>query len=179
MARGTSSRRLAQAAFEVAIAREGLEAWEKDLLTVKSVLSNADVVGFMDSPQVPLEVKVAGLKTLLGGVSPRVRNFVSVLVARNHVRRIDSVIREFATLADGRRGIARATVSTAVPLDDQRRSMVTSALGNLTGKKVVLTERVDASLLGGIVARVGDRLIDGSSRTRLHDLRSALAERPV
>ncbi len=179
MARATSSRRLAQAAFEVAVAREGLDAWEKDLATVRSVLSNADVIGFMGSPQVPLEVKVAGLKTLLGGVSPRVRNFVSVLVARKQVRRIDSVVREFETLADGKRGIARATVSTAVPLDDLRRSMVVTALGSMTGKKVVLTERIDPSLLGGIVARVGDRLIDGSSRTRLRDLRSALAERPV
>ncbi len=179
MARTTSARRLAQAAFEVAAARGELEAWETDFVAVLSVLANADVIGFMESPQVPISEKYAGVNKLLGGASQRVRNFVCVLVSRRQVRKFSSIDREFQRLADQRRGLVRATVTSAVPLDEQRRRRVAVALGELVGSKVMMTEKVDPSVLGGIVARVGDRLVDGSTRTRLHNLRSALAERPV
>ena len=66
-----------------------------------------------------------------------------------------------------------------MPLDDERRGRVAQGLETLAGKKVVLTERVDPAIIAGVVARVGDRLIDGSARARLRDLRGALATRPM
>lgn len=179
MARATSSRRLAQAAFEVALAREGLDRWEKDLADVQALLSNEDFAAMLESPQVPARVKLDGVGMLLRDVSPRVRNFVGVLVTRGQTRRFEAIFEQFHRLADDRRGIARAEVVTAVPLDDERRGRVAQGLETFVGKKVILTERVDPAIIAGVVARVGDRLIDGSARARLRDLRGALATRPL
>jgi F-type H+-transporting ATPase subunit delta len=179
MARATSARRFAQAAFEVALAREGLDRWEKDLADVQVLLSNEDFAALLDAPQVPADVKLDGAGRLLRDVSPRVRNFVAVLITRGRTRQFAAIFEEFRRLADEQRGTARAEVVTAVPLDDERRGRVAQGLEAIVGKKVVLTERVDPAILGGVVARVGDRLIDGSARTRLRDLRGALATRPL
>ena len=179
MARAESIRRFAQAAFEVAREREGLDRWEQDLSEVQTLLANEDFAALVDAPQAPLQVKLDGVKTLLRDVSPQVRNFVAVLIVKRRTRRFDDIFAEFRRLADEHRGIARAQVVTAVPLDGGRRQKVSDALGQIVEKQVVMTERVDAAILGGIVARVGDKLIDGSTRARLHELRSTLAVRPA
>ena len=179
MARATSSRRLAQAAFEVALAREGIDRWEKDLADVQALLLNEDFAAMLESPQVPARVKLDGVDMLLRDVSLRVRNFVGVLVTRGQTRRFEAIFEEFRRLADDRRGIARAEVVTAVPLDHEWRGRVVQGLETIVGKKVILTERVDPAIIAGVVARVGDRLIDGSARARLRDLRGALATRPL
>ncbi|MSQ08565.1 MAG: F0F1 ATP synthase subunit delta [Dehalococcoidia bacterium] len=178
MARGQSIRSYAQAAFESAVANNALDRWEKDLVDVQSLLSNPDFAALVDAPQVPFKVKLDGVQTLLRDVCPQVRNFVAVLIQSRQIDRFDLIRREFRRLADERLGIARAEVVTAVPLDDERRGRIAANLGQIVGRKIVMTEKVDPAVLGGIVARVGDRLIDGSTRTRLHDLRSALASRP-
>ncbi len=178
MARGQSIRSYAQAAFESAVANNALDRWEKDLVDVQSLLSNPDFAALVDAPQVPFKVKLDGVQTLLRDVCPQVRNFVAVLIQSRQIDRFDLIRREFRRLADERLGIARAEVVTAVPLDDERRGRIAANLGQIVGRKIVMTEKVDPAVLGGIVARIGDRLIDGSTRTRLHDLRSALASRP-
>jgi F-type H+-transporting ATPase subunit delta len=179
MAGPASIRRYARAAFDVAVSHDELDAWERDLAAARPVLANEDFLAMLDAPQVPFEVKMTGVKTLLPAVSPRVRNFVSLLVQRRLARRFGAVADEFRRYADERRGIARADVVTAVPLDDARRQKVAAMLGEIVGKKVLMAEKVDGSVIGGVVARVGDRLIDGSTRTALQEMRAALAERPA
>ena len=83
-------------------------------------------------------------------------------------------------MADAHRGVARAEVTTAVPLDDTRRSQLAAGLVKLVGRdEVLITENVDPEIIGGVVAKVGDRLIDGSTRTQLRVMRDSLAERPI
>ncbi len=173
-----SVKRFAQAAYEVAAAHNALDRWDKDLADAEVVLSNADFAALVEAPQIPLNVKLEGVRTLLRDVSPQVRNFVSLLVAKRHTRRFASIRREFSRLADEKRGVARADVVTAVPLEPDRRRAVEQALAQVVGKKIVMSERIDPAVLGGVLARVGDRLIDGSTRTRLHELRNSLAVRP-
>lgn len=179
MARATSARRFAQAAFEVALAHEEVDQWEKELADVQALFANEDFAGLLDAPQVPASVKAEGAGTLLRHLSPRVRNFAAILVTGGRTRQIGEIFAEFRRLADDRRGIARAEVVTAVPLDDARRGRVAEGLEAIIGKKVLLTERVDLAIIGGVVALVGDRLIDGSARARLRDLRGTLAIRPM
>jgi hypothetical protein len=81
---------------------------------------------------------------------------------------------EFERLYDGYRGQAKAQVTSALPLDDVERSEVAQALQHVTGKRIILEERVDPSILGGVMARVGDTLIDGSVRRRLALLREQI-----
>ena len=69
---------------------------------------------------------------------------------------------------------------TAVPLDDARRDRLAAGLAKLVGRdEVIITERVDPRIIGGVVAKVGDRLIDGSTLTQLQAMRASLAERPI
>jgi F-type H+-transporting ATPase subunit delta len=100
---------------------------------------------------------------------------VSIAVLRGDTGKFPQIATAFRDMADARRGTARAEVITAVPLDEARRKRVAQGLASLVGRKqVVLTEKQDPAIIGGMIARVGDRLIDGSTRTRLQRLKSEL-----
>jgi F-type H+-transporting ATPase subunit delta len=95
-------------------------------------------------------------------------------VEKGRIELAQQVRDEYQRLLDERRGIAQATVFTAVPLSDDERRAVAQRLQKLTGKEIVLDAQVDPDVLGGLVARIGDRLIDGSTRGRLLALRQSL-----
>ena len=80
-------------------------------------------------------------------------------------------------MLDAHRGIERAEVVSAVPLDDAQRDNVADMLARTSGKEIRLSTRVDPEILGGMVIRVGDRVMDGSARTRLQSMRREMAQR--
>ena len=173
---GASPRRYAQAAFALALENEGVDRWEAELKRVQELLADTDVMALLSVPQVPESVKLDGVITLLPDVAPLIRNMVSMMVLRGDIIKIGRVVQVFSAMADDSRGTARAEVVTAVPLDDARKRRVAEGLAALVGTtQVILTERVDPEIVGGVIARVGDRLIDGSTRTRLRSLRDELA----
>lgn len=173
---GATPRRYAQAAFTLALENEGVDRWEADLRRVQETLTDADVMALLSAPQVPERVKLDGIITLLPDVAPLIRNMVSMMVLRGDITKISRAVEAFSGMADDDRGTARAEVVTAVPLDDARKQKLSEGLAALVNRKqVVLTERQDPDILGGVIARVGDRLIDGSTRTRLRALRDELA----
>lgn len=160
----------------MALENEGTDRWEADLQRVRTTLANADVIALLSAPQVPEKVKLDGVTTLLPDVAPLIRNMVSVVVLRGDVLKFDRIVDIFNEMADDSRGTARAEVVSAVPLDDARKKRVAEGLAALVNKKqVALTERQDPSIIGGVIARVGDKLIDGSARTRLHNLKNELS----
>jgi F-type H+-transporting ATPase subunit delta len=173
---GASPIRYAQAAFALALENEGVDRWEADLNQVLEVLADADVVALLTAPQVPERVKLEGVTTLLPAIAPLMRNMVSMMVLRGDITKMSAAVQAFQAMADDSRGTARAEVVTAVHLDDARKQRVADGLAALVDRKqVVLSERVDPEIVGGVIARVGDRLIDGSTRTRLRELRDELA----
>jgi len=179
VARRPTARRYAQAVFALALDGDALDQWGRDLDRLAEALSNADFSAFLESPQVPDPVKHHGIQTVLRDTSQLARNLVSVLVAHRQVGLMADIRTQYRRLVDEHQGIARADLVTAVPLESGQRARVADGLGRLIGKRVVSTERVDPAILGGLVARVGDRLIDGSSRTRLESMREALAQPPA
>ncbi len=82
---------------------------------------------------------------------------------------------EYQRLLDSYRGIEEAEVTTAIPLDDEDKLRLGERLGAIVGKKVVIKPEVDSSLIGGIVARIGGKLLDGSTRSRLEALKRELS----
>ena len=76
-------------------------------------------------------------------------------------------------------GVGAAEVITAVPLDSEAEKRIVDQMSKATGKRIMLTSSVDADIVGGIVIKIGDRLIDGSTRTKLSAMRNSLAERRV
>jgi F-type H+-transporting ATPase subunit delta len=161
--------------FELAAESDALDAWGRDLETIADFASEADVARVLESGRVPEGEKV---RLMAAGVaehiSPLAMNLVKLLADRNKLHLSRGIQTAFQELADERKGIAHATVTTAVALADDEEQAIAARLSSLTGKRVDVTPVVDASIIGGVVARIGDQLIDGSTRTRLVALKRSL-----
>ena len=174
--RGVSARRYAEAVFELAAEAGALDLWSRDLRTIADFATEADVARVLDSGKVPQGEKVrlmaAGVQT---HVSPLAWNLVKLLASRNKLQLTRGIQTAFQELADARNGIAHATVTTAVALADDEKQAIATRLSSMTGKRVNVTSVVDEGIIGGVIARIGDQLIDGSTRTRLVALKRRLA----
>ena len=174
-----TGRRYAQAAFELA-KEDNLDRWVEDLTRTAEILGDPDVLGFIDAPQVSDSVKLDGIGKLLADVDVLVRNTVNLMTVNRDIAKFAEMFRVFSEMADEHHGIARAEVVTAVPLDDARRARLAAGLAELVGRnEVEITASVDPSIIGGVVAKIGDHLVDGSARTRLQAMRNKLAVRPI
>ncbi|MBH66366.1 MAG: ATP synthase F1 subunit delta [Chloroflexi bacterium] len=175
-----TGRRYAQAAFELAKEQDKVDTWLEDLDRAGEVLGDSDVLAFLDAPQLADNVKLDGISKLFSDVDVLVRNTVNLMTVNRDITKFADMHRMFGEMADEYSGIGRAEVITAVPLDDERRSKVAEGLENLVGRnEVKITESVDSEIIGGVVAKIGDRLVDGSTRTQLRAMRDSLAERPI
>ncbi len=174
--RGASARRYAEAVFEIAQESNTLDAWSNDLRTIADFVSEPDVAQVLASNRVPRDQKmrllVAGLQSL---ISPLAMNLVRLLDERGKTLIARDIQTAYQERADASRGIAHAVVTTAVALSDDERGDIASRLSTMTGKRVDITPVVDEAIIGGIIARIGDELIDGSTRSRLIALKRRLA----
>jgi len=128
----------------------------------------------MDDNKVPEEQKMRVVDAALPTLTPQGRNLAQLMIRRHRTGVAELVSDIFTRLADEHEGIARGVVTTAVELSAEERLQVQAKLAELTRKQVQLETRVDPSIMGGMVARVGDQLLDGSTRTRLETLRKRL-----
>jgi len=175
VARRFYARRYAQAVFNIAREKKELDKWQSDLKQVAALSSDATVTAFMENPRVPFEAKAKLLAGQLGGINPLALNLVYLLVSRGRLGMLGAIADEYQLLLDGYRGIERAEVTTAIALDDKDIAGLEERLGAMVGKKVVVEARVDSGLIGGMVARVGGKLLDGSTINKLMAMRKALA----
>lgn len=166
--------RFAEAAFAVAQEANQLDAWLEALDQASSVYDNHAAALFLTSPVVPAEKKRSVLAELLPGISPEVGRFLGILGRRDRLDLVPEIAQVFRRLLNEHRGIAVAQVTTAVPIDERQQSLIASRLGRRVGKTVTVETRVDPSILGGVIAQIGDNVIDGSVRGRLERLRRAL-----
>ena len=174
MSKKAYSRRYAQAVFEMALEKKELERWQSDLQKIVGTVSDAAFLAALESPKLKFDDKTRLLSERLGEMNPLALNLVHLLVARTSIGMIGDIADEYQRLLDSYHGIEPAEVITAVPLDDKDIEKLTENLSALVGKKVVLKSEVDSSVIGGIVARVGGKLLDGSTRSKLAALRREL-----
>lgn len=173
-----SSRRYADAAFGVAREAGDFEAWQAALDRVSALLDDPQAKMALASPAVPREQKRGLLDGLLPDAAPYVRNFLHILVERDRLEQVPEIAEAFRELVDRERGITVAEVTTAVPLDAESQRVVAQRLGAFLRRdpsRLRVRARVDPGILGGVLARVGDTLIDDSVRGRLQRLRQKLA----
>jgi F-type H+-transporting ATPase subunit delta len=118
--------------------------------------------------------RIAGsiLKKL--GTDQMVVNFVNLLIDRKRIDQLPGIEVWFRALVDEIRGITRGEVISAQKLDEDQLQRITAALAKTSGKEVMLTAKVDPSLIGGVVAKVGDMVFDGTIRTQLNQLKESL-----
>jgi F-type H+-transporting ATPase subunit delta len=174
MSKVLSGKWYAQAIFELALGKNDFESWQKDLQNIAASSQDGDLTGLLENPKVPFTVKMDLLRERLGDIDPLAFNLALLLVSKGAFGLAGDISRQFDLLLDAHRGIERAEVTTAVPLNDKERELISQRLGEIMGRKVVLDTQVDPSVIGGFVARVGDMLIDGSVRERLDTLKKTL-----
>jgi F-type H+-transporting ATPase subunit delta len=172
--RDTGARRYAEAAFEVATRDGTLERWRTDLDLAASLAGDQRSLDVLANPAIPIERRGTALDELLGDrVSGQTANLVRLLLRRGRIEDLPRVA-EYRRLDDARQGITHATATSASELTHDQIRELTARLEQSTGGRIALDVEVDPSLLGGLVVRVGDRLIDGSVRGRLQRLRNQL-----
>ncbi len=174
MAAKSNVRRYSQAVFDIALETRELDRWQTDLEKIVSVAGDATFMALLESPRFYFDRKAELLSKRLKGINPVALNLVLLLVSRGRLSIISDIAGEYRRLLDSYRGIESAVVTTAVPLDDRDRAKLTEHLGALVGKKVVLKCEVDPGLIGGIVVRIGGKLLDGSTRSKLTALKREL-----
>jgi F-type H+-transporting ATPase subunit delta len=179
VARRIYARRYARAVFDIALERKELDKWQSDLKKIAALGEDSALLALMENPKVGFEGKAKLLAEGLGKVNPLALNLVYLLVTRGKLGMAAEIAEEYQRLLDSYRGIEHAEVITAVPLDDQDKKKLEEHLGAVVGKKVVLKARVDSSIIGGIVARVGGKLLDGSTHSKLIAMRNELASGEV
>ena len=173
--RDTAARRYAEAAFEVALRDGTVEAWRAELDAAGQVVADDEVGRMLANPAVALETRAEMARSILGKVvSKPVLNMIGLMLRRGRIEQLPRVAAEFRRLDNARQGITLATATSAAPLSPDEVRAVTARVEQLTGGRVELDLKIDPSLLGGLVVRIGDRLIDGSVRGRLERLRNQL-----
>ena len=178
MARVAAARRYAQAVLAIALERDELDRWQADLDVMATAMTEPTLASLCENPRIPMRDKIRLLRDGLAGLNPLAVNLACLLVARGRLELVGQLAAEYRRLANARRGIEEAEVITAVLLEDGERERLSRHLSTISGKAIHLTTRLDPAIIGGFVARIGDRLIDGSLRTRLRALRQSLAEAP-
>jgi F-type H+-transporting ATPase subunit delta len=173
--RDSAARRYAEAAFQVAMRDDTLERWRAELDLAAGVLGDERVLHVMANPAIPVEQRATTLDEMVGDrLSKPVMNLVQLMLRRGRIEDLPRVATEFQRLDDDRQGITHATATSATALTQDEVRALTARLEQSTGGRIALDVQVDPSLLGGLVVRVGDRMIDGSVRGRLERLRNQL-----
>jgi F-type H+-transporting ATPase subunit delta len=166
----------AEALFEIAKAEGNLETVEDELFKVaRTIEANEELRVTLADPSIPIARRQTVIEALLGGrASPITTALASFVVGVGRSRNLPEIIDKLVARAAQERQEAVAEVRTAYPIDEGRRLQLADALGRATGKHVSVKLIVDPSVMGGMVARIGDTVIDGSIRQRLEQLHESL-----
>lgn len=178
MPRPASARRYAQAAFQLAVEHDELEKWLDDLTVLADSVTSSQFLDFMSQPRVPTAAKLEVIRESLGdSVGRLAMNLISLLATRNIAHILPEIADQYQELLDSHQGIERAELVSAVALTEAQHRQAVELLEGMSGHEVRLNARVDTALIGGMIMRIGDRVVDGSTRSRIRAMRRELSER--
>ena len=174
MTRKVYTRRYAQAVFEIALETKELDRWQSDLQKIADLAKDDTLIAFLESLKIQFDDKARLLSGLLKSINPLALNLVYLLAARGKLRTIGDIADDYQRLLDSHRGIEMAEVVTATDLDEEDKRRLAEHLSAIVGKKVTLKTEVEPELIGGVIARIGGKLLDGSTRSKLEALKKEL-----
>ena len=154
-----------------------MDAWVSDLKALAEAAAQEGFSELVESPKLSVDQKREALTQMLPALTAEGLNLATILVAKGRLTALAlPLAAEFHRLLDEHRGIVRAEVVTAVDPDQAERGRIEQWLADVTGKEVRLEYRTDPELVGGMVVKIGDRVVDGSVRSKLNSLRRTLHE---
>jgi F-type H+-transporting ATPase subunit delta len=166
----------ARGLFEIARAEGTLDEVEDELFRfARSYESSEALRSALTDEQIPADRRQAVVESLLGGkATPTTTQLVSMVVGSGRARDLPAIIDRLVDRASRSKDLEVANVRVAVPLTEDQQHRLAAALTNATGKQINMKVVVDPSVLGGVVATIGDTVIDGTVRTRIDQLKSRL-----
>lgn len=169
--------RYAKAILDLAKDQNSAEAVNADMKQiVATVAANKDLALLLNSPIVKAEQKVAALKEIFANSNAITEGLVSVLASNKRLDLLALTAKEFTSLYDADNGKQKAVVTTAVPLTDALNTQVLAKVKELTGKEAVIENKVDESIIGGFVLRVGDLQYNASIANKLNNLKRTFSQ---
>jgi F-type H+-transporting ATPase subunit delta len=172
-----AAKRYAQAVFSLAKENGTLDRWLEDLAALNDLVSDPRANQMLTSPAVGESDKLKLVDAVLASSQQEARNLAHLLIQRGRIAAIPDIAQIYGAAVLQERGIVIAEVTTAEPLGQAEQAMVQRQLSRMIGKNVQLRLETDPDIIGGVIARVGDQLIDGSVINQLRRLRTRLAAR--
>lgn len=169
-----AAKRYTQAVFDIAREQSTFDQWQRDLDKLGGLMSDPQAATVLASPKVSEENKLGLISEQLKDSQPEVLNLARLLLQRGRLAIAPEMADLFRDLALAELGIVIADVTTAAPIDKAAETAIRQQLSTLVGKQVEIRTHVDESIIGGIIARIGDQLIDGSVSNQLRLLRARL-----
>ena len=171
------SKTYGDALFELAVEEEKVDVLSEEILEVKKVLDENQEFGrLMNHPKLIKEEKIQLAQQVFADrISKEIMGFLTIIISKDRYRNIDEILDYFLAEVKKYKGIGVATVTTAVPLkEEQRKSVEKKLLETTEYKSMEMHYETDASLIGGMIIRIGDRVVDSSIRTKLTELERTL-----
>lgn len=169
-----AAKRYTEAVFSIAREKGTFDQWQRDLDVLSGLLSDEAASNVLESPKISEAEKLSLIKTALQGAQPEAINLATLLLERGRLPIAPEMARRFRDAALAELGVVVAHVTTAQPIDKQAEGSIRDRLSALVGKQVEVRSKVDPAIIGGVVARIGDQLIDGSVSNQLRRLRDRL-----
>jgi F-type H+-transporting ATPase subunit delta len=175
MLKGAIARRYAAAIFDIARKQNTIDRTLEDVEGIAQVFANRKMSILLREPKIPAKRKETAIRqALTSKVLPTSLNLALLVVQRDLVEIMSGVARELKRMVMDYKNEADAEVTTATKMDDAEQALIKQALEHHTGKTILMQTKVQPAILGGVIARIGDQVIDGSVRYRLSTLQHRL-----
>lgn len=166
-----------KALFSLAKESRAEDAILETLKAVRDMLSNHPAyIKLLDTPAIPTDEKLGLIDKSFGECEQIVLNFIKILCEKHAVYQLHACVATYIQLYNEEKGICEATCISAMPLTDFQKNALCHKITTMTHKRVQLTEKVDSTLIGGMILLVDGKQLDGSVKTRLDNFRLALAD---
>jgi len=171
---GSAARRYAEALLSFGRDERTVTDLRASLEKLGAAFDRVTIAALRD-PAVPLKQRQGAIAAATKGEPEAVRSLLLLLLERDRIALVPDIARAFGDIVDRRQGIAKARITTAVPLNDPERDGLVRLLERASGRKLRATFAVDPTLIGGAKVQIGDRLVDSSLHAKLNTLRQQLA----
>lgn len=173
------ARRYAKALFAVGKEDGKFEEYSEALQGMAQLYADTDLEDSLTNPLYPMDVREKVMEGVVAsiGVDKVMANFLNLLVEKKRADVLPDIADEYQIMVDEEKNVSHGTVVSAVELSKKLQAKVQATLEKITGKKVELTASVDPSIIGGIIAKVGDLELNGSIKTQLASLKDSIKGR--
>ncbi|SHI60106.1 ATP synthase F1 subcomplex delta subunit [Geosporobacter subterraneus DSM 17957] len=173
-----AARTYAQALFEVALEVNRIDDFEKELnFVLQTFEQHPDFYEIFKTPQIGNEEKKSIIENVFKGrLTDEMMNFLKILLDKRRTGVLEYIAKEYHKLANEHNNVVEAVAVTTVPLKSEEQAKLVAKLTVVTGKRVYLKNQIDPAIIGGMLVRIGDQVIDGTIQSRLNKLQEDLAQ---